>query len=86
MKKVLSRSSRVEIQKIGNRILKELEDFIDSDVYAEKQREKICNFVNGLSENAIVEICISYGLLNPLDSYVLDNCKKELIDFFLNFK
>lgn len=85
MEKGLESAKNEEIKRIGKKIIEGFKNYIvDKSIVkiVEKDRkDKIGQWVNTLSEIALVETCIACGILGAAESYNIKDLQKRLTDF-----
>ena len=85
MEKGLKSAKNEEIKKIGKKIIEGFKNYIADKTIVEMvekdRKDKIGQWVNTLSEIALVETCIACGILKAAESYNIKDLQKRLTDF-----
>lgn len=85
MEKVLSTARNLETKRIGGKIIEGFKQYIEDEsileIVEKARKEKIKGLVKALSEIALAESCIAFGLLKASESYNVKDLRKRLADF-----
>ena len=85
MEKGLDNAKNEETKRIGKKIVDGFKDYLVDETIVEMiekdRKDKISHLVNTLSEIALVESCISCGILEATESYNIKDLQKCLTDF-----
>ncbi len=85
MEKGLESAKNEEIKRIGKKIIEGFKSYIADEsivkIVERDRKDKIGQWVNTLSEIALVETCIACGILGAAESYNIKDLQKRLTNF-----